>query len=596
MNIIDKIVRDWGYEVPNGIIDMQNSYHVVLLEGVLDKYNLTRNQKTTLLNSLRGLKEGDRPYKAYHKTSKEIVGFGSKERRDAAIKAGTHDSVDSKKSDDSKDTGGSDEKSKSDIAADPFSIDEPEGKDDPPSQDDTQKVEPKELSSSEYLQFVSNPAAIKQKAKELGWPSEDEYIEHIADNGRRSVHDKPGRKAEARTSYNENFDTYEPIRDILIEKGYGEQIEVIDYEADKIKELDDEGKPTGEMVYPTVRMTEAVLKRYSNEIMKIIERIPSKEKFKFIDYLKNPEQQAQFPQDGSGNLIDVLSKRGVPEVIIKKIMMHTTQDDQKKGVGMGEFLLAMVCKNVSNSSGAGDLAIDGREFEVKGHNATLGEKPDHYKLNYDTLKQLGVVVVKRVNPNGKASFKINYEGKDIGQSEMPRVMAEHYKNLGDDPQAKAQFEEIFFNMMNEDVFKHPKDMNKKNPEAWRDMAEAFRSSEILKPDFSNPESIQDTISLLNYVNYVGIHGFNDFISHDTGAEKIHKTDGRNYKKGDKTSDSPPNHGNYVYLKGTPIEQAEQLKKHLRNPENCEKFGNRVGFQKAGFHLMRTRIGFYKCPK
>ena len=62
----DKIVEDignaWQEAIPNGIINKNNPYHVVILEGVLDKFNLTREQKLRMLNSIRGIKEGGDEY------------------------------------------------------------------------------------------------------------------------------------------------------------------------------------------------------------------------------------------------------------------------------------------------------------------------------------------------------------------------------------------------------------------------------------------------------------------------------------------------------------------------------------------------------
>ena len=45
---------------------------------------------------------------------------------------------------------------------------------------------------------------------------------------------------------------------------------------------------------------------------------------------------------------------------------------------MGELGMALVFKNVTDSSGKGDLALNGEEFEIKGDGATLGEKPDAF--------------------------------------------------------------------------------------------------------------------------------------------------------------------------------------------------------------------------
>ena len=59
----DKIIEDignaWQDAIPNGIINKNNPYHVVILESVLDKFNLTREQKLRMLNGIRGIKEDD---------------------------------------------------------------------------------------------------------------------------------------------------------------------------------------------------------------------------------------------------------------------------------------------------------------------------------------------------------------------------------------------------------------------------------------------------------------------------------------------------------------------------------------------------------
>ena len=57
----DKIIEDignaWQDAIPTGILNKNNPYHVVILEGVLDKFNLTREQKLRILNHIRGITE-----------------------------------------------------------------------------------------------------------------------------------------------------------------------------------------------------------------------------------------------------------------------------------------------------------------------------------------------------------------------------------------------------------------------------------------------------------------------------------------------------------------------------------------------------------
>ena len=75
---------------------------------------------------------------------------------------------------------------------------------------------------------------------------------------------------------------------------------------------------------------------------------------------------------------------------MSKIIAHTTQDEGKKGVGMGELGMALIFKNVTDSRGKGDLALDGEEFEIKGNGATLGEKPDAFPVDMVKLEPFGI--------------------------------------------------------------------------------------------------------------------------------------------------------------------------------------------------------------
>ena len=92
-----------------------------------------------------------------------------------------------------------------------------------------------------------------------------------------------------------------------------------------------------------------ILKQYTDEITGLIEDIPDKDREKFIQYISNPSQQINFPTDVVGNLQTNLEKTGVSKEIISRIIGHTTQDEGKKGVGMGELALSMLFKNVSQS-------------------------------------------------------------------------------------------------------------------------------------------------------------------------------------------------------------------------------------------------------
>jgi hypothetical protein len=158
---------------------------------------------------------------------------------------------------------------------------------------------------------------------------------------------------------------------------------------------------------------------------------------------------------------------------------------------------------------------------------------------------------------------IEYDGETYpGKPGMfASLLVKQYDKLNDEQ--KIEFENTFKDMVLNNVFILSKD------KMDADMINDFFTDPELKPDFSNPQSIHNTMGLLNHINYVSIHGFDKFLAHDM-------------------SDGPSalNNGDYVFLHGSPFEQARQLKKELENPESS------VLFQDITTNLSRGRIGFY----
>ena len=119
-----------------------------------------------------------------------------------------------------------------------------------------------------------------------------------------------------------------------------------------------------------------ILKKFSKEIQDLIEDLPKNEIDDFINYLQNEDSKIDFPTNTKGNLFKTLTKTGVPDEVINKVIYHTSQDEGKRGVGMGEVGMSLLFKNIgSSTAGKGDLSINGEEFEIKGEGATLGDKP-----------------------------------------------------------------------------------------------------------------------------------------------------------------------------------------------------------------------------
>ena len=122
---------------------------------------------------------------------------------------------------------------------------------------------------------------------------------------------------------------------------------------------------------------EKVRKKFAKEIQDLIEDLSVEDKQKFIKYLNSDKIDFldAVPDNGVGKLPNTLAATGVPLDVVKKIISHTSQDEGKRGVGMGEVGLTLLFGDIKASEGKGDLAIDGKEFEIKGSPATLGDKP-----------------------------------------------------------------------------------------------------------------------------------------------------------------------------------------------------------------------------
>lgn len=279
---------------------------------------------------------------------------------------------------------------------------------------------------------------------------------------------------------------------------------------------------------------EKIRKKFAKEIQDLIEDLSPEDKQKFIDYLNSDKIDFLdvVPEDGVGKLADTLASTGVPLDIVSKIISHTSQDEGKRGVGMGEVGMSLLFKNVgSSTSGKGDLSIDGEEFEIKGEGATLGEKPAGFPIDMDKLEPFGLTR--------------NAKGYQVGDKTITRnnqfafALAEAYKQTED----KKGFKEAVRDSLTNDV--------------GLGIGVNALFNDI---DFTDPSSIQTNIALMNFVRYADKEGFNHFLAHDFGS------------KG-------PNTGEYIYVKGSPEDMAKQLKQAGAK------------FEKLAYNNLRPRIGF-----
>ena len=286
----------------------------------------------------------------------------------------------------------------------------------------------------------------------------------------------------------------------------------------------------------TSNYKDIVIKRYSSEIQSIIEDLSPKDNAQFVNYLSNPEEQLDFPTKSSGNLKTIVPSDKIPTSVMSKIMTHATQDEGRKGVGMGELGLALIFKNVTDSKGKGDLALDGEEFEIKGDPATLGEKPE--KLEDIINTKMGSYGIE-VEPGG--SGKINYcIGEKCMKSEFAIALAATYDNTEDKEGFKSTIKDILAN----------------DAKLGTEAVDALFNN----IDFSSAESYQKEIPLMNLYRYVAKEGFKHFLAHDFGS-------------------GAANTGKYVYAGGNPQEIVDGIRK------------TDVKFQKLSPNNLRPRIGF-----
>ena len=575
MDIIDKIVREWGYEVPNGIIDMQNSYHIVLLEGVLDKYNLTRNQKTTLLNSLRGLKEADL---VKNKESGNVydVDQHNPDTQDLIKKDASPEDIKKAKEDPGADTDsdGSDETKEhfKQIYNDVKKAREilkhkdkyPEGsKERQLALDTHQYAREIEDAEIEGRDPIPRDSAIWKEVSATSIASNNR-IQRIATDPDATDEQKQ-RDVEALRQKGESFDLYNPLKKSLIINGYGSEVEVRD---DK----------TGEVI----RMkSEDILKRFVNEFQNITEKLSTEDKKIFSKYLQNPT--LEFDPSNVGNFFEQAKGTGIPPTILDAIMRHTTQDAGKKGVGMGEFALAMLFKNVKNANSKGDLALivrqpDGtvveKPFELKGQGATLGAKPEVFKSTPDTLNAFGVK-----DTGAKFSIVINGEEKAYSKNQTSQLLADKWNSLKTDDE-REQFKKIFKRMIVNDG--HGVGSKVSTADApWEDIQngvdlyDAFMNEPGLGIDFSNPDSIGSAIGLMNYVGYAISDEHTEFAAHDMGAadKKISQKHGINTGEYVRAGTNHPDG-----TRAAAFDMAKQLK------DNC------IGFERVSFYNIRPRVG------
>jgi hypothetical protein len=275
-------------------------------------------------------------------------------------------------------------------------------------------------------------------------------------------------------------------------------------------------------------------KKFTGEIQAIIEDLDAKDTKNFIDYLDPASnRQVSFPVETShkGFFKDLIAKTKLPTSILNAVSTHASQDKGRLGVGMGELGISILFKNIINSPSAGDLGVvDGEKvhkFEVKGENAKLGEAPRNHEASVLRLLEPYEFKLK--------GSKYEYKGEQRDKKDFAKILADIYKKADDKNTIKNGMDAIL-------------------------KGEVGLPIDSVNIDYSNPTSIQNSISLANFIRYATKENFTHFIAHDYGSEGNNK-------------------GEYIYVTGTPKNMADDL----------QKLG--VKFQFIYPRLFQPRIGF-----
>ena len=187
-----------------------------------------------------------------------------------------------------------------------------------------------------------------------------------------------------------NFGNYRNIRNKVKEKGFGDKI----------------------------------YKQYSQQIQNIIEDLPVEDTKKFSEYLQKGGAKFSTDTRGGNILNDIASQTNLPTNVVKAVFRHTAQDEKKRGVGMGELALVLLFDNVTNASSKGDLAINEKEFEVKGQGAKLGPnlRPIGNQAFIQAFSKFGV----------EGTGKPSYQGKPYLLQDINQLLVDLYKDHGDE--------------------------------------------------------------------------------------------------------------------------------------------------------------------
>jgi hypothetical protein len=160
----------------------------------------------------------------------------------------------------------------------------------------------------------------------------------------------------------------------------------------------------------------------SNEIFSIIHQYTGLEQ-QLLEFFKDEKKQVTLAQFKAGtNIIDTVQQlTGLPKEFINTLITAGKSSEGGKGVGNGEALVALVGKEGKKLK-VGDVEVEGKEIEVKGHGGRLIGRAEPLVDFYAKLSQLGVPARRG--------------GKEAIHTYIPYILSQK-------PEAKDQIEKLF---------------------------------------------------------------------------------------------------------------------------------------------------------
>jgi len=370
-----------------------------------------------------------------------------------------------------------------------------------------------------------------------------------------------------------------------------------------------------------------IFKRFSADVQRLIEDIPSDSRDQFLAYLQSPDETLVFPTEiREGKLSDLIGDK-LDYKLVDYIMRHTGQDEGGRGVGMGELALALTFKNLgaggrkkkANVAAAQDAVNEAvSEFKanvgnkgfgkdavkkrIKNTNLDKSKYDNEYTYNLDkAYSDLIIANSEKVKGDLELDgeeFEIKGEGATLGP--RPDDVSKRHKkdtanslaNMGIKEQGTGYLVggqtiaglnnlpvaiSTAYNLSEdqnafENIFK---DFLKVSGE-FANIDDHYNS---LNFDLSNPASIQNGISLLSFMDYAEKEEFEHFMTHDVGS-------------------GGAGSGRYVYVSGKPIEMARKL---LESSARFEKVSRsnlrpRIGFGSNYAGMMPTAVNVQETEK